>query len=196
MNWSRSQLDLFRLAARRPEGVEIDIVEVHVGQAGLSRALAHLAARSRREADLPRSILLDGAGAWDAVMSCGEAASTRRQGIGYFDRLNYSLRALSGEGRRPLALWLEEARMMGTRGRELFHAHAEYVAANAGIALRIVYLLGSVMLYDQKLRKRIPGFPPLGNRLLGRATLYQFRREAFEQIEESDVDAAPARRLA
>ncbi|GMV82139.1 MAG: hypothetical protein AMXMBFR7_33230 [Planctomycetota bacterium] len=192
MRWSRSQEALFDLAREPIKGVPLDVVVVHEWRTGVSTALKFLERQSLRDQKIPRSVLLDGAGAWDAVVSLSRTAGPNLSGLGYFDRMERAFRSLSGEERRPLCLWLDEARLMRPSRRELFAAHVDYTAGFLHIPVRIVMVIGKVMIFDSYKQRRVEAFPPLGDRLLGRARSWDFKKSEFGESEEPVFEPAVA----
>lgn len=185
LRWSKSQKELIQLASDPIKGTPLDVVAIKEWQAGLTTALRYIERQSERDKNIPRSVVLDGAGAWDAVVSLSRTAGPELSGLGYFDRMERAFRALSGEERRPLCLWLDEARLMRPSRRELFCAHVDYTAGFLRIPVRVVMLIGKVMVFHHQKQRRIEAFPALGDRLLKRAREWEFNRTEFNETDES-----------
>lgn len=187
MHFTAPQQQLIRLARTPVQGLALTVIKIEEYGAGLTAALKHL---EHGSGDV-RARVLDGVTPWDALCSLAKKTGLRGNGSGYFNTLQAALAVLTETGKRPAALWLEEARLMSPGQRERIFAHFAYIAEHCGCDLRLAFLIGRVSIWDQAARARKSSFPALGNRLLHRAEEYTFSRAGLSKGSDLAAFNAP-----
>lgn len=184
MDWNRSQRALIKLAREPFTGCALAVVQLETWGAGLTTALKFMERHPAPGA--PRSVVLDGISQWDTVRSLAKKCGRPGIGAGYFNTIHESISRLSQDGKLPVSLWLEEARMMRPAAREMIFAQFAYVAEHCDFDIRVVFIIGKVSVWSNAKQMREPGFPALGNRLVHRAQVISFGKISCEEIEDTD----------
>lgn len=185
MDWSKSQSQLIRLAREQFTGCQLHVVQIHEYGKGLTTALKYSERESRSGRTLPASVVLDGLSKWDCVRSLAKKSGEHVTGCGYFDTIERALLKLSNERKRPVCLWLEEARVMRFSERETVFAHMAYVAEHFDFDLRVFFLIGRVKVWRNKEHQFVSEFPALGSRLVHRATVWDFARKGVTEVDDN-----------
>lgn len=189
MQWNRSQTKLMQYASRRFEGCRVEVLKISDWGAGLTAALRHIE-RCSAAGGGNRSLVLDGVSQWDTVRSLAKKAALPGNGRGYFDTIHDAIQTASENRKRPVILWLEEARVMRPAERETIFAHFSYVSEHCDFDLRVVFVIGKVMVWVNAKQARVAGFPALGSRLVHKAAVMQFGRNDFSEVTESELVGA------
>ncbi len=197
MQFTKSQRELIGISREKIERFHLDVIEVHQDYSGVSTVLRHIEKQPWRGFQvMPRNIHLCAARPWDVVMGLVNLAGRKCHGSGYLDTVWRTLRELSGPDRRPLCLWLDEARHMKPHERELIVCLAEWTAHGLDVPVRIVMLVGKSRVWDVATKRRVSCFVH-SERLDKRARKFNYPGDGLNETKRESIDqgAEPLRAI-
>jgi len=192
MGFTRSQRELLAVSREEIKGCKVDVVEVHQDWSGISTVLRHIRKQPYLNIPgLPRNIALEADRPWNAVMSLVKTAGRECYGSGYLDTIWRCLKALAGDDKRPLCLWLEDARHERPFERERLLCNIEWCAERLGVSVRVVFLIGQLKVWDFKRQGRFKTFVH-SERLNAGARMFAYTSEGLEELLKVNEPAEEA----
>jgi hypothetical protein len=185
LKFTESQQELCDIALEPiKRGFEVDIIEVQEFGIGVTTALKHISKKCNEGKNL--NVWITATRPWDALMTLCKVTEKltgqHNHGCGHLDTIWRNFKALSGDGKRPLVIWLDEARIMKPVDRETLICQMEYVATHNDLDVRCVFILGRTLKYNVQTHKKELVFPH-SDRLYKRARHFEFTKHELEQQE-------------
>jgi hypothetical protein len=198
MGFTRSQRELLAVSREEIKGCKVDVVEVHQDWSGISTVLRHIRKQPYLNIQgLPRNLMLEADRPWNAVMSLVKLAGPKSYGCGYLDTIWRCLESLAGADKRPLCLWLEDARHMRPYERETLQCEIEWAAERLGLDVRCVFLVGKTRVWNFKACCRQKTFVH-SERLNRRGRLFAYTTDGLDELLKVNEPAEemPAAKIA
>lgn len=185
---SRSQREMLEIAREQIRRTSIDLVKIAVAGSGVSY-VAELAQReSKLDARMPLNLKLCAVTQWDVIRSLNEVAGGDCWGAGHLDIIIRSFRKLQKSGARPMCLWLDKAGRMSPTDQENLASRITWAAANAGIKVRLVYLMQKVIAWSNREQEDVRDWV-ISSHVAARAQNWMFSDEGFEEcLHDADAD--------
>ena len=203
--WTRSQ-DELRGRIQKPcrQGLQTELVRAEYS-AGCSRLLRTLAAESALDGGVRVVTASAVYGDWDLLVTLSRLAGTK--GASHTDRLLRAMRALSGGGKRPVAVVIEDAHFLTTRQMEAFTLCAENVVEELKAGARLFLIIKRYSHWCQvmsvakdgsaywggawELREEWPALPKLfGQRLAkGQLNVSELSQDGLELLTRREARA-------
>ena len=196
---SPSQKQLLELAREPVRKTSVEIVRIHEAFTGVTYAARLACQQSRSDKAMPRNLTLLACKGWDVAMEMVKLAGPENYGYGHLDTMRRCLAALIEGDKRPLVLWFDRAGRMPVWEQEDLEARLETIAHDLGIAMRMVFLIQKVLVWDNAAQRRKRDWV-LSGHLLRRAREWEYTAAGFDaaltDAEAEQAERAPAVKIA